>query len=102
MYRQNSTSDQPVPVLITSLFGTDPTAYAVTFTVLARGSAAPAQGAVSDAATWTTDSQGQHWALCGCGPTSAYVPTAGTTMDLYVKIATTPAVVLGPVSVQFL
>lgn len=102
MYRQNSTSDQAIPVLITSKFGTDPTTSTVTFTVLARGSAAPAQGSVTLAATWTTDAQGQHWALCGCGPTSAYVPTAGTTMDLYVKFTSGATVVLGPVSVQFL
>ena len=102
MYSQLANSDQQIPILVTSRFGTNPTTTTVTFAVVARGAAAPAPASVTLAASWYTDSTGLFWALCACGPTSPYVPTVNTTMDLYIKFTVGGnTVLLGPNTAQF-
>ena len=104
MYQQAASSDQQIPVLVTSKFGTDPTGSAVAFAVTTTPYPAPAQNTVTLAATWYTDTTvtpNQHYAMCQCGPASPYVPTAGSTVYLWVKFTSGATLVLGPVAAQF-
>jgi len=102
-----ATSSQPaasqanVPVQVTSLFGQDPTSGAVTFAVTAPGAACPTT--FPNTASWSTDAQGRHWALCPTGPSGPYTPTAGSTVWYWVKFtAGTETPIVGPVQWTFI
>lgn len=101
MYHQLAVSDTAIPVLITSKFGLDPTGDPVVYAVLDPTDPAPAQGDIQLQATWYTDPDGKHWAMCPAGPNSTYVPDPGTVKALYVMIGDATNVVCDPVTVRF-
>lgn len=101
MYHQLAVSDTAIPVLITSKFGLDPTGDPVVYAVLDPDDPAPAQADIQLQATWYTDPDGKHWAMCPAGPNSTYHPTAGTVKALYVMIGDATNVVCDPVTVKF-
>jgi hypothetical protein len=101
MHSQLAVSDEPVPVLVTSRFGLDPTGDIVNFQITERGAIRPTQAEINLPATWYTDTEGDHWAMCQCGPNSDFQPDPNTIMWLYLKIGDATQVVKGPVTVQF-